>query len=491
MKKHKLKKFIVNKRKSKKLWKPTDTRLDEKDMDMKSWFDCLQFESKKERPKLVKYLGKGQKNKKPQKRKTFNKKQTDNREVIRCKKIKLLPNAQQRDILILWTDIYRYVYNQTLNYLRKHNGPYNFSKLRKIIKPLLLEKHDVDSWIKNSKIPEHTFDNAIHDVVKAHNSAIELLKQGHISHFKLRYKKATSARQTLVLEESCFHYNQHKKQKDDESYYLRSLFDSDTTSNMKNSKNTFCPTVMGDYIKTSEDISKIIVTCRMTFNRNTNEFFLFVPETRRKVFIHNRKDIASIDPGIRTFQTIYSSNAMIELGNNCFQVLKGKMVKLDKIDKKRREMKTSGLSCKKINKKYHAVQRKITNLVDELHFKTRNYLCKNYHTIVIGKISTQSIVKGNLITDMTKRVLLALRHFEFRMRLKAKCEESHIQFYEVDESYTTKTCSVCGVINHNVGANKLFKCVNPNCLVKMKRDYNGARGIFLKNSEEYKEICLF
>jgi transposase len=144
-----------------------------------------------------------------------------------------------------------------------------------------------------------------------------------------------------------------------------------------------------------------------------------------------------------------------------------------------------------MNKKYHAIQRKITNLVDELHFKTCNHLCKNYHTIVIGKISTQSIVRGDTLTAMTKRVLLALRHYEFRMRLKAKCEESNIQFYEVDESYTTKTCSVCGIINHEVGANKTFKCVNAECHVKMKRDYNGARGIFLKNYEEYKEICLF
>jgi putative transposase len=208
----------------------------------------------------------------------------------------------------------------------------------------------------------------------------------------------------------------------------------------------------------------------------------------RKNLFQTKKDIVSLDPGVRTFQTGYCSNEMLELGKNCSTVLKEKLLLLDKIDRRR---KTEPLAKGRLDKKYDQIQRKITNLVDELHFKTINHLYKNYHTIVIGKMSTQSIVKGKMISKMTKRILLAMRHYEFRNRLKAKCVEYKIQFYEVDESYTTMTCSVCGKINRKVGASEIFRCIRPTCGIEMKRDFNGGRGIFLKNRRKYKKICLF
>ena len=43
-------------------------------------------------------------------------------------------------------------------------------------------------------------DNAINDISKAYKSTIALLKKGEITHFKLRYKKYTKDKQSIVLE---------------------------------------------------------------------------------------------------------------------------------------------------------------------------------------------------------------------------------------------------------------------------------------------------
>ena len=49
-----------------------------------------------------------------------------------------------------------------------------------------------------------------------------------------------------------------------------------------------------------------------------------------------------------------------------------------------------------------------------------------------------------------------------------------------DEAFTTKTCGLCGTINHNVAASKIFECVEPTCGVHIDRDVNGARNILLR-----------
>jgi len=47
----------------------------------------------------------------------------------------------------------------------------------------------------------------------------------------------------------------------------------------------------------------------------------------------------------------------------------------------------------------------------------------------------------------------------------------------MNEAYTSKTCSYCGK-QQNIGSKKVMKCSY--CGTSVDRDYNGARGIFLK-----------
>lgn len=125
--------------------------------------------------------------------------------------------------------------------------------------------------------------------------------------------------------------------------------------------------------------------------------------------------------------------------------------------------------------------KKITNIVDDLHWKTINYLTKNFGNIIIGNMSTKSIIKNspkNNLTSYVKRVASLMKLFTFKQRLEYKCTRRKIGYMEVDEAYTSKTCTKCGEIKNNLGGSKVYKC--DNCNLILDRDINGARNIYLK-----------
>ena len=75
-----------------------------------------------------------------------------------------------------------------------------------------------------------------------------------------------------------------------------------------------------------------------------------------------------------------------------------------------------------------------------------------------------------------------LSHGFFIERLKFKISQSNNKLIIANESYTSKMCGNCWVLNNELGSAKIFKCTN--CGVEIDRDVNGARNILIK------EICV-
>ena len=73
------------------------------------------------------------------------------------------------------------------------------------------------------------------------------------------------------------------------------------------------------------------------------------------------------------------------------------------------------------------------------------------------------------------RSMLSFAHFRFQEFLKFKASEYGKQVIHVNEAYTSKTCSWNGKIKE-IGGAKFIKDEN----IVVDRDYNGARGIFLR-----------
>lgn len=122
--------------------------------------------------------------------------------------------------------------------------------------------------------------------------------------------------------------------------------------------------------------------------------------------------------------------------------------------------------------------------MDDLHWKTINYLTENYKNILIGDMSVKSIISNETsnLTKMTKRIANSLRFYEFRTRLEYKCKCTCSNYYKINERFTSKMCSNCGWINENLKGQKIFNCKE--CKKIIDRDVNGSRNIYIKKRME-------
>lgn len=410
--------------KSCKLWKPHPEKDFEWRRQTNSWFDIIQM-NKENSP---------------------NKKQLCVSSTIRALSVRLYPNHEQKKILLKWFEIYRQTYNNTLNYLTKtSNNEKNFIKLRKKIDIKLQQNNTFTKFYNKYKMPKHTRDNAIKDVLKAFKTAFSNLKNKNIKFFRIRRKKITSPKKTLVLEPGSF----SKK------------------------KNGFAIKILGE-MRSSIDLDRewlIKKECILCYNENTNIFNLIVPYDKKLCKILKKEEFCSLDPGIRTFQTVYTPN------KNSYKICS------DQTSHKVNKLISLINSPKGDPKQYASyirrLRRKLKNRIDDLHWKTANFLCKNFQIIIIGNMSTKSICKkGGNLHSSSKKNCYNLSHYLFKQRLKSKCEEYECIYHEVDESYTSKTCGDCGELNNSLGSSKVFKCSKCNFICD--RDVNGARNILYK-----------
>lgn len=361
---------------------------------------------------------------------------------MKAKMCMVMPTLSQRGKLLTWFELYRLTYNYTVRYF-KHNKVCSFTKIRPIITNQLYDNDSIYAKIKQSQFPKHTLDNAIKDVVKAYKTSFALLKKKQISHFRLRYKRQQSPRQTLVLESGAF----------------------------SKIKNAFCTRALG-VMQTSHPLNGISHDCRLVYNTRSGAISLHIPYEYQNQKELSRWNTCSLDPGMRTFQTVYSDNgAWYSIGddNPDIKTLISRVEAVaDHKDKQWYRKYTSRL------------REKIRNKIKDLHCKTAHFLCTNFNKVIIGKLSTKGIVENgrSVLRDASKRYVYALAHHTFRERLKAKCAELDCEYVEVNEAYTSKTCGKCGEVNHDLGASKTFNCVH--CKYTTDRDVNGARNIMIK-----------
>ena len=196
----------------------------------------------------------------------------------------------------------------------------------------------------------------------------------------------------------------------------------------------------------------------------------YAPFTTKTSYKPAKEPECAIDPGVRT---IYSETSVSQI-----KVDKERLKKyLLKIDTMRSLRGKKQIKKKRSSKKERQIQRKIGNLVDELHHKTINYLTDRYDTIVLPPFESQEIVKKSSNSSMN-RSLLQLKHYKFRMRLGSKCEMTNRTMINTTEEFTSKTCSNCGNLKNDLGASEIYRCNS--CKLIFERDVNGSRNIFIK-----------
>ena len=134
-----------------------------------------------------------------------------------------------------------------------------------------------------------------------------------------------------------------------------------------------------------------------------------------------------------------------------------------------------GIAQRANNKKRaRAIHAKIKNTRQDLIHKFTTNLAKTNKIIIIGKLQSKSFTSSKL----AKSVYDA-GWFEVKRQLTYKCENAGCYYDEVNESYTTQTCSCCGSRQNspkgraNLGIRE-WLC---ECGVTHDRDINAAKNI--------------
>ena len=227
-----------------------------------------------------------------------------------------------------------------------------------------------------------------------------------------------------------------------------------------------------------EWLSKDYGDCRLT--RENGRWFLIVPTREMVETIHfeNQEGAVALDPGVRTFMAYFSSDGRFGLigYRACDEIFK-KLNKMDTLLSQRDLCKKDRRKRAVFDRKIRKLRWKVQDMVDELHWKTINYLVKNYKVIYLPTYETSEMTKRGKrkINHNVVRNMLSFRDFEFAERLKNKCEEYGVTLVRCNEAYTSKTNSFSGEIM-NIGSREWFTYDG----VRINRDVNGARNILLR-----------
>ena len=93
-----------------------------------------------------------------------------------------------------------------------------------------------------------------------------------------------------------------------------------------------------------------------------------------------------------TFQTIYSPELCLQIKVNKDKI-KSYSNKSDKFDSLRKKKK---ITRKRHKRRKRRIYSKISNLIDDMHFKTINYLTKTFKRVIIPVFQTKNIaMKSN------------------------------------------------------------------------------------------------
>ena len=213
-------------------------------------------------------------------------------------------------------------------------------------------------------------------------------------------------------------------------------------------------------------------TISIKANRYYVSVLVEIPDTK---IANNSNEGIGIDLGLKDFAIV--SNGKIYKNKN-------KSVKLKKLEKQlKREQRC--LSRKYENlKKGASTQKNIQKQrlkVQKIHHRIYNvrtdYINKTIAEIVKTKPSYITIedlnVSGMMKNKHLSKAVASQKFYEFRTKLKVKCDENGIELRVVDRWYpSSKICHCCGCIKTDLKlSDRIYKC---DCGYIEDRDFNAA-----------------
>ena len=201
---------------------------------------------------------------------------------------------------------------------------------------------------------------------------------------------------------------------------------------------------------------------------------------------NNLNEGIGIDLGLKDFAIISNGKTYRNINKSA------RLKKLEKqLIREQRSLSRKYENLKKGESTQRANIQKQKLKVQKLHHKMDNirtdYINKTIAEIVKTKPSYITIedlnVKGMMKNRCLSKAVASQKFYEFRKRLKAKCDEKGIELRVADRFYpSSKTCHHCGSIRKNLKlSDRIYRC---ECGYVADRDLNAA--LNLKDAKTYK-----
>lgn len=429
---------------------------------------------------------------------------------FRSYKIRMYPTSAQKKRLRMWYAACNRAYNSALNMIKENMGTKaNLIELRKRIVPKESITDDM-RWVE--QVPSKVRARAVKQLVDAQH--INLKERG-VGNFRLRYRSyRKDPTGTIILEKAFARDNgplHHFSPCDRSSpssngtqkkhalmHMAPSCFPAQENGILIRDRHWLVDKLLDDG-KLKED-GKII------WDKRTDSWYLIVlmdKDVKKKQAEDDSdaKNIVSLDPGVRSFNTFYSPDGTHgELLVGSTKVAMAMCKRMDKIrssmdrlrDSHKRDlqmMKEGSLSKKWVatynsnrstlahmDHRFHLISARLRNWRTNAHYDAINFLLGRYSHILIPEFQTKrmSAKAERNISSRTVRSMFTMSHYMFRSRLMAKAELDESKLVTViGEPGTSKTCGNCGHWNSKLGRSKTYEC--PQCCIVLDRDINGAR----------------
>ena len=369
---------------------------------------------------------------------------------MQSRRIRVYPNAQQKETIRTWLDASRWTYNLTVEVLRS-GIPAAWRHIAGMVMAELKLLHP--EW---SDVPYQVKRTSVRDACRAMSNVKRFnqqLAEGH----------RAGLRQDDEFAELGFRSRKNPRQ----SCYIpdAAVFQHGIYSKILG------PLLMAEVVPAGRK------ECRLVKERGL--YWLVVPHPAQcDIETPSGDGVVALDPGVRTFLTYFSETDCGKIGHHAFGRIQRLCHHLDDLIS-RTDTEPNHQRRRRMRKAQARVRQRIINLVDELYWQVARWLTSTYKVTLLPTFETQNMTAraGRKIRSKTARMMLGFRHYEFKRRLRWKAWQRGALVIDVDEAYTSKTCSWDGSVRTNLGGGAVIRDRNG---FSMDRDVNGARGIFLR-----------
>ena len=373
--------------------------------------------------------------------------------MLKSIKIRIYPNAVQKEFISKQLGCCRFIYNKLLDYKKtqyeQNKQSVSLSQLGKYLTNLKKQ----DEYLFLNDVYARCLNQTMMDLIKAYDN---FFKQ-HNGYPKFKSKKDTK--------QSCrFPINVFNRPN-----YICNKIKGNRITLIKQLKNILFKCSRKDEIYLNEN-QKYIHSVTLT-KTSTNKYYLSILID----YNINQKDkldtVIGLDLGIKDF--IVDSNRN-RYENKHFY--KNKEQKLKKLQRQLSKKQNGSNNRNKLKIKLAKVHEKIRNQrLNYLHQITSKIVNEN-QIICIEDLNVNGMMQNHKLAKSIQELSL----FEFRRQLEYKCRWYGRQLIIIDRFYpSSKTCHNCGYIYKGLRLSER-EWVCPHCKSLIDRDYNASLNILTK-----------